>query len=82
MLIFTESSVYEVLPDKHLIARQQSDCPPTERTGTREWRPYKEVQAKVGLPAVILWDITKDGVWKMTSTSTVLAIEGEDSHDA
>lgn len=77
MLIWTKFSVYEVIKDKRLVARRQSDSPPTNRTGNGDWRPFKEVQAEVGFPAVILWDITVDGVWQMTVTSKVLAIDEE-----
>jgi len=82
MLIRTEFSVYEVLKEKRLIARRHSNCPPTERTGIGEWRPYRDIHAEVGFQAVILWNITADGVLQTTTTSTVLAIEFEDAHDA
>ena len=82
MLTWTKFPVYEVIKDKRLIARRHSNSPPTERTGDGEWRPYQQIQAKVGCSAIITWAITPDGVRQITTTSIGLAIEDEDSHDS
>ena len=81
MLIWTKFSMYEVHKDKRLVARRQSGSPPTDRTGSGDWRPYMEIQVEVGFPAVFLWDITVDGVWQMTKTSPVVAIEIKEMPD-
>jgi hypothetical protein len=52
--------------------------PPTERVGVG-WKPFRSIHAEVGAPAEILWKITSDGLFKMTITSNVVAIESRDS---
>ena len=76
MLIWTQFSVYEVDEVEMRVRRVLGDKPPTGRTGTG-WRPYRQIQVEVGLPAVILWAITAEGVLQTTVTSRVVAVEDQ-----
>ena len=76
MLIWTQFSVYEVDEVKMRVRRVLGDKPPTARTGT-DWRPYHQIQVEIGLPAVILWAITAEGVLQTTVTSKVVAMEDQ-----
>lgn len=78
LLIWTESSVYEVDVLSKQIRRTMGLRPPTDRTGSG-WKPFRSVHAKVGAPAEILWRITRGGVFQMTITSNVVAIESSES---
>ena len=77
MLIWTTFSAYEVDGVERRVRRVLGDKPPTERTGTG-WRSYREIQVEVGKPALILWEITADGVLQTTVTSNVIAVENLD----
>ena len=78
MLIWTQFSIYEVDEAAKMVRRIQGAKPPTDRVGTG-WRPYSNIQAAVGTPAVILWDINKEGVWQMTAISNIVAIQTTES---
>lgn len=71
---WTKSSVYEVDEKAKRIRRTLGLHPPTERVGVGS-KPFSSVHARVGYPAEILWRVTLDGVFKMTLTTTVVAIE-------
>ena len=76
--IWTESSVYEVDEGNKQIRRTMGLHPPSERIGVG-WKPFNSIHVKVGAPAEILWRITPEGVFQMTVTSNVVAIEPEES---
>ena len=78
MLIWTQSSAYEVDEVGMRVRRVLGDKPPTERTGT-SWKSYRLIQVEVGLPAVILWAITAEGVLQTTVTSEVVAVEEQNA---
>ena len=78
LYIWTESSVYEVDHQAKQIRRTMGLHPPTDRVGIG-WKPFKTIHAKVGVPAQILWRVTPDGVFQMTVTSNVVAIESPES---
>lgn len=73
-LIWTENSVCEVDERAMRIRKSIGLKTPTGRIGTG-WKPYLAIWADVGEPASILWRITSEGVYQMTFTSTVVAIE-------
>lgn len=74
LLIWTESSVYEVDGQAKRIRRTLGLHAPTDRVGAG-WKPFSSVHARVGAPAEILWRVTQEGVFQMTMTSNVVAIE-------
>lgn len=74
LMLWTESSAYEVDPQARLIRRTMGMRPPTDRVGAG-WKPFHAIHVEVGLPAEILWQVAPGGVLKMTITSNVVAIE-------
>lgn len=74
LMLWTESSVYEVDPQAKLIRRTMGMRPPTDRVGVG-WKPFRAIHVEVGSPVEILWQVAPGGVLKMTVTSNVVAIE-------
>lgn len=74
LIVWTQSSVYEVDEKVKLIRRTGGVNPPTERTGLG-WKPFHSFHAEAGAPAEILWRITEAGTLQMTITSNVVAVE-------
>jgi hypothetical protein len=74
LMLWTESSVYEVNRQTKLIRRTMGMQPPTDRVGVG-WKPFHTIHVEVGSPAEILWQITPGGVMTMTITSNIVAIE-------
>jgi hypothetical protein len=74
LMLWTESSVYEVDPEAKLIRRTMGMRPPTDRVGVG-WKPFHAIHVEVGSPAKILWQVAPEGVMKMTITSNVVAID-------
>ncbi|WP_005034573.1 hypothetical protein [Holophaga foetida] len=74
LLIWTESSVYEVDPVAKQIRRTGGVRPPTQRIGLG-WKPFLAIEVEVGASAKILWRITPEGVAQTTITSEVMAVE-------
>jgi hypothetical protein len=78
LVIWTQSSVYEVDQKAKLIRRTGGIRPPTRRVG-EGWKPFLTLRARPGAPAEILWRITEEGIFQMTVTTPVLAIQGSDA---
>jgi hypothetical protein len=78
LVIWTQSSVYEVDQKARLIRRTGGIRPPTGRVG-ETWKPFLTIRAMLGAPAEILWRITEEGIFQMTVTTPVLAIQGSDA---
>ena len=74
LMLWTESSVYEVDQQAKLIRRTMGMRPPTDRVGIG-WKPFQTIHVEVGLPAEILWRVAPGGLMRMTITSNVVAIE-------
>lgn len=74
LLIWTQSSVYEVDPVAKQIRRTGGIRPPTPRIGLG-WKPFLAIEVEVGASAKILWHVTAEGVAQTTVTSEVLAVE-------